>query len=374
MIANKAIGNIVEILKDLLRPIWRLIKESIQKPHIKRETNRLLDIIPESNVPRVFYLGITEHSNLGDLAQYYCIKRWLKMNFFENEIIEFESTTVVDKRFGFIDKFRKVLGENDIIVFQSGYTTQDLGGNHEYMHRLIIDNFPTTKIILMPQTIFFREEKNKLRTAVSYNQGKRTIFLARDRVSYEMAIEMFPDIVVKLYPDIVTSLIGQFKFDQRDNKVLFCCRNDGEKLYSDEEILQLRNRVEGLLPTEISDTTIRVSHRKIRRNLKYYIENEIEKFSKYRLIITDRYHGNIFALAANTPVIILKTNDHKVTTGAEWFKGIYDESVFLADSLDDAFNIAKRILAMKSDDQLKPYLFDKYYKNELKRLLNETWG
>ena len=373
MIANKALGKIVEIIKVLLRPIWHFTKEVIEKQHIKRETKRLLDISSESNTPRVFYLGITEHSNLGDLAQYYCIKRWLEMNFIEYEIYEFESTTVVDNRFGFIDKFRKVLREDDIIFFQSGYTTQDLGGNHEYMHRLIIDNFPTAKIVLMPQTIFFGNEENKLRTAKSYNQGKRTIFLARDRISYEMAIEMFPDILVKLYPDIVTTLIGQFKFGEKQNKVLFCCRNDGEKLYSDVEIQQLINRVEELVPTEISDTTIKVNYKKIRRNLKYYIENEIEKFSKYKLIITDRYHGNIFALAANTPVIILKTKDHKVTTGAEWFKGVYDENVFLADSLDDAYNILERILPMKREDQLKPYFFNKYYKNELKKLLMETW-
>ena len=68
-----------------------------------------------------------------------------------------------------------------------------------------------------------------------------------------------------------------------------------------------------------------------------YIEKEIEDYSRYKIIITDRYHGTILSLVAGTPVIILKTNDHKVTTGADWFKGVYDEHVFLANDLKNAY-------------------------------------
>jgi exopolysaccharide biosynthesis predicted pyruvyltransferase EpsI len=357
------------ILKQILRPPYRFIRTRIDLRHIRRETNRLFDIPNEAGIRKIFYLGIPEHSNLGDLAQYYCIRKWLMENFPECDIFEFESTTVVNSRFNFIDKFRKVLGEDDIIFFQSGYTTQDLGGNHEYMHRLIIDSFPNARIVLMPQTIFFKEEKNKIITSQSYNQGGRTLFLARDRVSYEMACEMFPNIFVKLYPDIVTSLIGYYNFNQRENKVLFCCRNDSEQLYSNEQISQLRQSMETLMPTEITDTTIRENYRTIRENLRYYLEKEIEMFSRYRLIITDRYHGNIFALAANTPVVILKTTDHKVTSGAEWFKGVYDGYVYLADSLDHAFELAKTILSRKDFSySLDPY-FDREYYGKLKDVI-----
>lgn len=51
--------------------------------------------------------------------------------------------------------------------------------------------------------------------------------------------------------------------------------------------------------------------------------------SHYKVVITDRYHGTIFSLIANTPVIIIKSTDHKVTTGADWFKGIYDDYVYV---------------------------------------------
>ena len=66
-----------------------------------------------------------------------------------------------------------------------------------------------------------------------------------------------------------------------------------------------------------------------------HIINEIERYSHYKLIVTDRYHGTIFSLVAGTPVIIIKTTDHKVITGAEWFKGLYDKYVYVANTLDD---------------------------------------
>ena len=51
-------------------------------------------------------------------------------------------------------------------------------------------------------------------------------------------------------------------------------------------------------------------------------------------------HG-VDSLVACTPVIVLRTTDHKVTTGGEWLKEIYNDHVYLADNLDNAYDIAK---------------------------------
>ena len=67
------------------------------------------------------------------------------------------------------------------------------------------------------------------------------------------------------------------------------------------------------------------------------------------------------SLVAETPVIIIKTNDHKVTTGAMWFDGVYDEYVHLADSLEDAYNIAEKVLSEKKRVALRPYFESEYY-------------
>lgn len=360
-------------LKSILLPPYRVLLRASRLWHKKNETKRLLGISNDKRRMKIFYFGIPEHSNLGDLAQYYCTIKWIRRNYPSVDIHEFEPTTVVDSYFNFLDKFSKIFSPNDLIFFQSGYTTQDLGGYHDLMHRLVIDRFPDARVVMLPQTVFFKSEQRKLLTSRSYNQDGNLLFLARDRVSYGMACEMFPDVTVKLYPDIVTSLIGHYQHDYERDKVLFCCRNDGEKFYSDEEISQLRQGIDSLLPTEMMDTTIKENYKKIRDEIECYVENLVDRFAHYKLIITDRYHGTIFSLISNTPVIVIKTNDHKVTTGVEWFRGVYDDYVFLADSLEHAYELAKTILEKDYTYDLKPF-FDRKYYEKLKEVIDDKYG
>lgn len=292
---------------------------------------------------RVYYIGIPAHNNLGDLAQGVCIRRWLKKNYADRRVVEIETNALVDTRFSALKHLKKAFSDDDVIVFQSGYTTTDLGGHADEMHCAIIKNFPQAKILMMPQTIFFQNEERKKNTSFVYNSAENMLFLARDRVSFGMAEEMFPDLPIRLYPDIVTILIGQYKYENERNGILFCCRDDSEKYYSDEDIAILMKRCEKFAKIDKTDTTKKVSHSEIVKNAEAYIMSEIERYSTYKLLITDRYHGTIFSLVAGTPVIIIKSTEHKVVTGAEWFQGVYDDYVYLADSLEDAFEIAGRL-------------------------------
>lgn len=316
---------------------------------------------------RIFYLGILQPavSNIGDLGQYYCIKKWLKYNYPQTPIYEFEPEAVVMKKFNFITEFRGIYRESDMIVFQSGYGTQDLGGDHDALHRIIIDNFPTAKILMMPQTIFFKHKANQQRTAISYNKAINMLFLARDRVSLSMAKEMFPDIKSIAFPDIVTTLIGNndtidIQYNRRG--VCLCRRNDGEKYYTEYQLCELIHMIEknGDM-VDVFDTKISTPFRKAKYDLKKYIDTEINKFAKYKVTITDRFHGAVYSLAAGTPVIILRTTDHKVTVGAEWFKDVYSDYVYIAESLDDAYDIYNKIIHKKLDHRLNSFFRENYY-------------
>lgn len=358
--------KLVTQLKNIFRPIYIPIVKYCKNYNKRKYINSVIHKYNKLNLVKdiqyIYYFGITAHSNIGDMAQYYCIKSWIYENYPKATLLEFESEIIVDSNLFFISLLKQRIKDNDIIVFQSGYTTQDLGGVHDLMHRIVINNLPNSHILMMPQTIYFREERNKIRTAESYNSAKRMLFLARDKISFEMAKNMFPDIHVSLFPDIVTTLIGKYNIKNDRSGVLLCCRNDGEKLYSNEQILELKQKIEANDTVDISDTTLKVHYKRIRKNIKDYIDNEIVTMSKYKLVITDRYHGTIFSLVAGTPVIVIKTNDHKVETGVDWFKGVFDEYVVLADSLEHAFVLYQQI--NKSDKlrkNLMPYFNDNYY-------------
>ena len=77
------------------------------------------------------------------------------------------------------------------------------------------------------------------------------------------------------------------------------------------------------------------------------------------------------SLVAGTPVIIIRTTDHKVTTGAEWFNGIYDDYVYVAESLDEVYILAKQILNKSFNYKLYPH-FDSEYYDRLPQIFDRT--
>jgi exopolysaccharide biosynthesis predicted pyruvyltransferase EpsI len=357
------IGIIKKIGRPFYGPVLKFIRSVRINSFIKNDVARVRrEIMNCPNLkPKIFYLGITAHSNLGDMAQYCCIHNWLLSNYPEYLLIEVEADTVVNEKYRFIELLKKNYDSCDFIVFQSGYTTQDLGGVHDLMHRMVIDALPDSHILMMPQTVFFQCENNKQRSAKIYNRGHHMLFLARDKVSYIAAKEMMPDVQVRLFPDIVTSLIGRYNFNNVRKGISVCRRNDGEKYYSEMELNALIERLKLYTSVVVSDTTLKISFVELRRNPIKYIERQIRYFSQFEVVLTDRYHGTIFALAAGTPVVIIKTTDHKVITGADWFKGIYDDYVYVARDLEDAYNIISVVKNRELNHRLQPIFSSQYY-------------
>lgn len=340
--------------------------------HLKEHERKVLNEAANNDL-HIYYFGIPMHPNLGDLAQCVCIREFLKENYPEYEVIEVDSKVFMSPGSKLRKRIKNYIKPHDLIFFQSGYCTQDLGGVEDLMHQAVMQDYPDSRLVMLPQTVFFKTEARKLQASKIYNAHKHLMFLARDKVSYETAKEMFPDIAVELYPDIVTTLIGNLDTTGDRSGILMCMRNDSEKFYSDEQIQGLRNKLCVLDAVELIDTTIGGHINAESPELNETILAYVKRLSGARLVITDRYHGTILSLAANTPVIVVKTTDHKVSTGVDWFKGIYDGAVFYADTLDKAVKMAHSILQGNKDIHNKPYFKEMYYA-KLKELIKERLG
>ncbi len=358
------------ILKNkILGPIALAIRGFPESVRLYKKTKRILKDA-KNQEKRIFYIGVPAHCNLGDLAQGVCIRKWLKKHYSDYAVIEIETDSLVGTIFSCLKRLKKIYRENDFIVFQSGYTTTDLGGRADEMHRAVMNILPKAKMLMMPQTIYFKKEENKKRTSQVYNSMQNMLFLARDNVSYKMAREMFPDISVECYPDIVTTMIGNYNFNYNRKGIIFCCRDDGEKFYTNEQIDELMERCSAFTNVTKTDTTKLADKKAVLFSPEKHIIKEIDNYAHYKIVITDRYHGTIFSLAAGTPVIIIKTTDHKVTTGADWFKGVYDDYVYLAEDLNQAYDIAKKLYFENLSNNLESY-FEREYYDKLPHLYDE---
>ena len=370
LIKRKLVNN--KLFFYTILPFYRTARFVIQLPaKIKNYKELCLILKNRQKEKRIYYLGVPTHANLGDLAQGVCINKWLKKHYEDYEIVGLRTVDIVARFGGILNVLAKNIKDDDLIFFQSGYTTTDLGGDADKMHRMVIQKLPHAKMVMMPQTVFFKQKKREELSSKVYNSATRLLFLARDSVSYESAKRMFPDVTVEKYPDIVTSLIGTINFESKRDGILFCCRDDEEKFYADDVIEDMVKTCSAYTKVDVTDTTKYADDNEILKDPEAWIMKEIERYSHYKVIVTDRYHGTIFSLVAGTPVVILKTTDHKVVTGADWFDGIYDQYVHLAQTPEHALSIVKDILNSEFEYTLESY-FQKEYYDKLPALIQRS--
>lgn len=347
----------------------RVTKEYLARKKMAKkiiEGNREL----KTTTNKIFYFGIPEHNNLGDMAQTYCTRKWLDDNYSDYQVIEIRTRASFDKTL--IKFIRTILGNEDLFIFQSGYCTRDKNPDH-LMHINIMNQFPNQNAVILPQTVKIISEREIKRTKDCFNKCKSLLFIARDSISYNEAKSFVKESQLQLFPDIVTSLIGRMKKSVNKEGVLLCVRNDDEKFYSDMELDTVIHRLKNKRNiVDKVDTNSCLDVWETYKNLDTIIEQKIDSFRKYEVIITDRYHGTIFSLIADTPVLVIKTNDHKVTSGVDWFNGVFDQnSVKLASNLDMACKYAEEILDNHIYVNNTDYFYSSFYLNKLKSIIDK---
>lgn len=352
-----------KILYALLKQIYKPVHGIREIPHTIKLYKKAFKKISTFSLieKKVWFIGIPLHPNLGDQAQYYCILNWLSVYYKDYTIVEIPDQIVNSRFWNILYKLKQCINHDDFFVFQSGYRTSDaanIWGN--LAQQTIVKAFPNHKVLVFPQTVYFLSEGHKANCASAYNQHFKTLFLARDEISYEYAKNMFASPTLALYPDIVTSLIGKYHFQNERNGILFCFRKDGEKYYEDTQLQTLVSNLGKIVKTTVSDTTLTMDMARLSTSLKETLETTFEDFSKYKLIITDRYHGTIFSLIAGTPVIVLQSSDHKLSSGVRWFKSVFENKIVFAASLEEAYTMALEMLKKKYTYEMDD-IFDREY-------------
>lgn len=322
----------------------------------------------QKNTQKIYYFGVPTHENLGDAAQMYCIRKWINENYPDKELVEVETRPTYTK------KIRRILADiikpDDILINESGATFCNRHEDHR-MHRYLLKTFKQNKIIFMPQTVDLTDKGEMGITASLFNEHPYAFFIARDPESFRIVKETFDNNRIMFCPDIVTTLIGNVSFNNKRKGILVCKRIDGEKKYSDANISKLlkdlKNNVSDIV--FMTDTNFEQTIEYTYSHLEEVLIDKLSLFSKYEVILTDRYHGMIFSLIANTPVVVLPTTGHKVREGALLFKKDYPESIYFCETLEDSYQTIKNVMVNNICVNNKNVFEQEYYSN-LKNIIN----
>ena len=169
--------------------------------------------------------------------------------------------------------------------------------------------------------------------------------MGRDPRSAEIAAEMFPNAKIHCIPDFVLSLPSSLLDEGNDPpKVLLCLRLDVESALTDVQRQEMTYQIHyqcSYFDTTFS-TPIHLGER------PKALERTLELFAAYDVVVTDRYHGLVFAVLCGKPCVVVSTVDHKLGSAYHWFKDM--PSVAYAESLDEVPLLVEKCLKVKSRD------------------------
>lgn len=329
---------------------------------------------------KIVLFNIPSDCNLGDHAQTVCIKELLISKFPDYQIFSIPTITQLtyEDTEAVLIRLKFLISEDDLIVFHSGYHINDIYCNKfldiastALVQMIIIKYFKNNKIIYFPQTINMSDEHMILYGEQVKN--KDICLMCRDEVSYARACSMWEVKDILLMPDVVTTWIGRYEysFTAKKNKKTACIalrdRNTAESIITDQEYQKIVNiLLEQGYNVIRSKTTLEIEYESLEESTRYYVQDKINEFTQYDLIVTDLYHGTIFSLIANTPVFVLNSADHKIRSGVKFFKQFseFDERIYFENKFDD---LIKKLVdfSMKSNGLKSietPYFYNEYSK------------
>lgn len=225
-----------------------------------------------------------------------------------------------------------------IIVLQGGGNFGDLYPVHQKLRERIVAEYPGNRVVILPQTIYYREEAEFDRTAQLFNRHGDLHLFVRDPISHGTASDKFARCSVYLAPDMAHQLWPIVPAADPGKELLRFLRTDVEKSNGQAALEKeggdcldwatLYNRVErrsikligsamrrggGMLPmgaiwSKYSD---------------YLVDKAVRTFSDYRYVQTSRLHGHILSCLLDKPNLLIDNSYGKNSSYYNtWTSGI----------------------------------------------------
>lgn len=326
-------------IKKIIPNEWKIKIKSIFKAHKYRKYKKFC--LKNKQVEYILF-GTPMHGNLGDhaiaLAEYEILK--------DCNIVPFEISTY--ERELYYKYVLKYISKDAVILITGGGSIGSQWITEETFIRNIINDYKDHKIVIFPQTIFYKNDKNgekerKLDKEV-YSKAKNLYICTREKISYNLAKEIHKKANVILIPDIVLYL-NYIKFNQKRSGILLCIRSDVESNLDNKKKKQIEKICKDY-NKDISYTDTVEDKKIIYKDRKLEVENKLKEFSNYKLVITDRLHGMIFAKITGTPCIAISNYNYKVKGVYEWIKEcpyikFVDSIDEVRENIDKLYNIKK---------------------------------
>lgn len=272
-------------------------------------------------------LDFPNHSNVGDSAIWLGEKAYLRRH-------EVRIVYSCDLRTYSSAWLAKRLGKGTIILHGGG-NFGDLWSSHQRFRERVLEDFPSHRVIVMPQTIYFADHESLKRAKRIMDGHPDVTLLVRDQRSLEFARNEFQAQSL-LCPDMAFALGALRSAGSPQHDVLTLLREDKESRWRDHAPFLKRSlepdrvnwlteppsafsrawwwliRQMGLHPRKLcwlaeplSSAFDGLAIRRLRRGCRI--------LSRGRVVITDYLHGHILSLLLGIPHVVLDNSHGKIS-------------------------------------------------------------
>ncbi len=234
------------------------------------------------------------------------------------------------------EAMRAAIG-NGIILITGGGNFGDLYAIHQNLRERVIQEFPTNRIIQLPQSIYFADDSNLARSQTVLSQHKDFHFVVRDTVSLRLAQQHY-DNPTYLCPDMAMMLdLKPLRSQPKTSDVVILSRVDEEKAshLSAGISTQLNSVVMDWLdePEPKHEWLFKWSHQRLgwsSSKIPPFLLNKLallaanamarqrlarglDLLGQGKVVITDRLHAIILSWLGGTPVFYVDNNYNKLS-------------------------------------------------------------
>lgn len=337
---------------------------------IRRDHHTVIQELRKRKKRYIIIFGSPIHGNLGDHAISCAERAFIEKHFSECGIIEISSLSYLYAP----DKYQKVIRTDDILLITGGGFLGDLWENEDRFVKNVIQSFPNNSVIIMPQSVFFCDEKKLLETRIFLKDYPNLFLFAREANSFQLFCELYDKKRVFLVPDAVLSLERNTDLHSLRKGVLLCFRKDKEKT--------MRSDLENLICEELRSKSMKFKYIDTVemgiisfKSRNKYLNKKLDSFSNAQLVITDRLHGMIFSIITHTPCIAIDNLSRKISGVYEWIKELPYVRIINLETNITSSDIEKAIMVCNAPtDQDAPMLLkDAFYPIEqvIKRCLEK---
>ena len=300
----------------------------------------------------IYFMATPDHGNIGDNLLTLGTYNFLRDYFSEYNIIEITQYDYYNYR-GMINSVKR---KSDIILICGGGFLGSLWKIEYMCVEMIMRDFKNNKIVVLPQTIFYGEEKkDRHRYEIDRSvmgETKDLTICFREYNSKKRFLEMeLHNIKTYVFPDMA------FNYDiditEKRNGIGICIRKDKEKvIYKKEK--QLKNYIYNG-EDEVIEFSMLTGGVVKKKEREAVVNRKLREIASYKMVVTDRLHCMIACAITNTPCIVFDNRTKKVS-------GVYQmiPQLEYINLIDDSSNMKEIILFIKKFIVGgNPYTFDK---------------